>query len=501
MPRARMVMAVVAALAAMALGLNGPARPAAAQGPKPLTVVHGSEPRSLNPNVDTIKTSLNIANTVLDTLLTTDEQFRPAPGLAESWQRVDPRTWRFKLRRGVTFHNGEPFNAAAVVFSVKNPGRFGPYFKTISDAVAVDPQTVEFKTASPTSVVPALMTSLWILPPVHYAKVGEQEFGRHPVGTGPFRFEEWVPGQRISVVKADRAWGRPAAVPRVVWRWATEASARVALLETGEADLLVNVAPQLIDRIDKGSAGKTVSVRSLRKLFVAFNMFDPNMQDVRVRKAAAHAIDREAITQGIFGGKAVADSNVLNSVFKSAGSHGSRYFNYDPATSKRLLAEAGFNRPVTLHSTLGRYLLDKEAAEAVAGMLEAGGFQVKRNPLEAGAFFNLLFDRKLNDMHLTGIAPLYPHEDIIMRTRFYSTSISKYCADDTLDKMVDEAFGVDNEEQRARAYNRIEAYILFDKVCWVPLYDLVDVYAVSTRLQGFQARSDETIEFAKLTLR
>jgi peptide/nickel transport system substrate-binding protein len=469
-----------------------------------LRVVVTAEPRSLNQGIDNNSSALGISKLVNERLVWIDGQSgEPVPGLVESWEKVDELTWTLKLREGVTFTNGEPFDAEAAVFSIfevrDGGGAYGPYVQTIADAEATDEHTVTLTTTQSIGFVPSLMAIIPAVPPEAYAATTPEDFGRAPIGTGPFVLDSWTPGQRLSFTRNEDYWGTPALLDGVEITWNSEPESRVALLETGEADLVKAVPPQLVQRVENGDGLGVLSVPSLGTIVLQPNSKVAPFDDVRVRQAAAHAIDREALVNTVFSGVgATVSDTIFPKTYASAVTpEGAPTF--DPERAKELLAEVGDVGAVQLYWPNGRYLLDNQVGEAIAGMLENAGFQVERRPMEAGAYFELLLGDEMPGIHMISITSAFPHESYPLNSFFLPTSVVTYCAQEDLVGPYEESLGLEGDE-RAAAYAEIARTLVVDKVCPIPMYVENQTWGVSDDVTGFQPRGDEFLELAGVSL-
>ena len=220
-----------------------------AAGERDITIAQGIDAEFLDVQMTNNIVTLIINGSIYDTLLTRDKSLAIQPRLATSYKLVGDRMWEVKLRRGVKFHNGEPFDAEAVKFSVERiqrPDFKSPqkgWFSTIERVEIVDPATVRFHTKVPDPAMPARMTLMYQMAPKYVAQVGDAQANLKPVGTGPFKFVEWQKNERIVVEANDAHWTGKPAVRRATWRPIPELGARIAALQTGQADLIVNVPP------------------------------------------------------------------------------------------------------------------------------------------------------------------------------------------------------------------------------------------------------------------
>jgi peptide/nickel transport system substrate-binding protein len=433
-----------------------------------------------------------------------DDKMKPIPGLAERWERTGDLTWRIYLRKDVKFHNGEEMDAESVAFTVQaykdSKGAAAAPWMAVKEAKAVDKYTAEFTTDKPNATLGDMMTFLFIFPKEYYRKLGPEQFGLKPVGTGPFEFVEWVKGSQITVKRNRNYWKGAPKLSGITFRWAPEASSRVAMLETGQADLIVNVPIQMVSRIQAAGA-RVETVRGIRKLFVEFNLFRPPFKDVRLRKAVAHAIDVDELLRTVLKDLGVRSPGINATYLPSWDPNFVPTYDYSPDKAKKLMAAAGSPNGFTtdFYHTVGRYPMDKELAEAIAFQLAKVGIKCNIKGMETGAYFELLSTAvdgvgKMEGMHLLSLAPLFPHEDFAMRDAFYSKGHYHYASSPQGDRMIEEAAAISDPAKRLAAYKALEKYILEELVSWVPLYDQIDQYGVSKRLQ-WKPRPDEILDF------
>jgi len=257
--------------------------PGAAAQPKPVVVVQSGETATLDWHMHCDKNAHEPDRQIFDTLLRRDLKTLKLEGnLAESWRLLTDTTWQFKLRRGIKFHNGEPFDAAAVKFSVErmlNPAQGAPgrtSIASIDHVDVVDPYTVNVVTKTPFPLLPVRMSpghcgTVGILPPKYVAQVGDAAFAVKPVGTGPYRLVEWVKDERL-VLDANKDYHRGApAIERLVFRPVPELTTRVAALLSGQADLVSDVPPDQVAKI-KASGVARVEVSTLGGFVIMVKM-------------------------------------------------------------------------------------------------------------------------------------------------------------------------------------------------------------------------------------
>jgi peptide/nickel transport system substrate-binding protein len=264
MRRTRRFVAIILAILGAAVGVGlGIHSGSWAAGERDVTIAQGIDAEFLDVQMTNNIVTLIINGSIYDTLLTRDKQLQIAPALATSYKLVSDKVWEAKLRQGVKFHNGEPFDANAVKFSFERINRADfkspqkGWFGTIERVEVVDPYTVRFHTKVPDPAMPARMTLMYQVPPKYVSQVGDAQANLKPVGTGPFKFVEWTKNERIVVEANDAHWSGKPAVRRATWRPIPELGSRIAALQTGQADLIVNVPP---DQIQALQANKSIRI-------------------------------------------------------------------------------------------------------------------------------------------------------------------------------------------------------------------------------------------------
>ena len=507
------------ALAAVLLTAFPAAVPAAPQGK--VIIAQGVDPTTLDPMNHQETPAANICRNIFDTLLERDAELKMQPALAREMPKlVAPTVWEFKLRPGVKFHNGEPVDAEAVKFSLerlvdpKNKMRGAPPFAPLSHVEIVDPLTVRVHTKAPWPILDTLMSAAQasIVPPKHYRDKDTVAVSRAPVGSGPYRFVRWVKDDRIELEAYEQYWRGAPRIKTVVFRPIPDDAVRVAALQNGEIDVAVNIPPHLANIIanhPKLFLSTAPSIRTLQLMFVTHE-YDAQHKlvgpykgptvDKRVRQAIAYAIDADEIIKGVLDGKAVRTATMLTPL----------HFGYDPslkpikqdvARSKKLLAEAGYagGLEITLNSPQGRYVRDKEVAEAVTGQLNKAGIKTTLKTYEFVNYLNnLVYPHKPGPVWLIGWGtPTVDAETVYAPLFRTGSNLGNYHNAD-FDGMIDQAQTQMDEKQRLAIYHRINK-LWVDEMPAVPLYQQLDLYGASKRL-SWKARSDERIKAFDMSL-
>jgi peptide/nickel transport system substrate-binding protein len=324
-----------------------------------------------------------------------------APGLAESWTAsADGLVYDFVLRRGVTFHNGDPVTAEDVKFSFERYR--GISHKPLKEGVAAvetpDPRRVRFRLKRPW---PDFMTfyanatgASWIVAKKYIEKVGDEGFKKAPIGAGPYRFVSFTPGVELVMEAFDQYWRKAPHVKRLVLRAIPDDSTRLAALKRGEVDLAYQIRGPLGEEVRRspGLALKGVAIQGTH--WVNFvDQWNPKSpwHDRRVRLAANYAIDRPTLNQAEYLGFGQITWSIVPRSFEFYWQ--APGYSYDPARARQLLAEAGYPNGFDA----GDYSCDAafaSIAEAVGNYLNAAGIRVKIRPLERAAFFRGFAEKK-----------------------------------------------------------------------------------------------------------
>jgi len=358
-----------------------------------LTFATGADPDSLDPQNTQSNPGEQVNRMMHENLVRFSAKMQLEPALAESWlASKDGLTWTFKLRKGVKFHDGTPFDAKAVkyffdrVLGDEKPFKASLYTPVVQGAEVIDDSTVRVILKQPFGAFLFIMahSAGAIVSPAAHQKWGK-DLALHPVGTGPFKFVEWMKGDHVTMERNDGYWGGAPNLDRVVVKTVREDQARVLMLESGDADLIVNIPTEEIPRLRKDARFTIEASPTARALFIAINVKKKPFDDVRVRQALNYAVNRDAIVKELFQNNAqVVASHVSplqNGYAQLAG------YPYDPKKSKELLAQAG--QPalkVKLWSPKGRFVKDYELAQAVQQDLAAVGVEATLSTMEWGAY-------------------------------------------------------------------------------------------------------------------
>ncbi len=393
-----------ALLVALILHAVAAPAPATAQGAavaiadRQITIGFGAAVTSTDPHYHNLSTNTMVARHFFESLVAQDAQLRLKPGLAVSWKPLDDTTWEFKLRQGVSFHDGSPFEAKDVVATFgrapnvpNSPSSFAISLGSVKGTRVIDPHTIHILTEKPAPLLPNDLANILIISEkAAGASTADFNAGKAMIGTGPYKFVDFVPGERITMVRNDAYWGDKPAWRRVTFRIITNAAARVAGLRAGELQMIDAVPTADIAALKRNPELRLSSAVSNRVIYLHVDQWrDPTpfasdkagqplaknpLKDLRVRQALSKAINRQSIVERVMDGQAIPAGQLLADGFFGI-SPNLKVERYDPEGAKQLLAAAGYPAGfrLTVHGPNDRYINDAKVLQAVAQMFSRVG--------------------------------------------------------------------------------------------------------------------------------
>ncbi len=463
-----------------------------------LIIAITGDAESMDPILAAISTTSSVQTHVLEPLVEYDPDGKIVPGLASSWKAVSPTVWEFKLRPNVRFHNGEPFDGQAVKFTIERAATHPKslskgYVELIKAIRVVDPLTVQIITSVPAPDQIDNLTAIPILAPKYAKEVGDDGIGRRAVGTGPYKFVEWVRDDHVSLVRNEEYWGPKPPAVRVTIRPIPEGATRVAALLAGEVDVVEGIPIPDIPRVAKNKGLRVLSKQGPRLIFIAMDSFrdrggkhpegtpgipagQPNpFKDRRVRQAVYAAINSKEIVEKVMEGHAFPADQILPS-FLLGFNPAVRRPTYDPSRAKRLLAEAGYPNgfDVVLDVPTDRYVNDKEVGLAVVGMLQRVGIRATLNGMPRAIFFPKMRNFETS-FELSGWLSLISSYNITSlvrcpdpKTGYTRANYGRYC-NPQLDRFIDIMNTSMDPAQRKQAFFKAAEFNR-DDVGKIPLY-------------------------------
>ena len=496
MKASRLLRTLFFALCFSALGV------VSAQAKDTVTIGIGAEPLTLlGTQVVDWTTAAQLEN-IYDTLFMRDrETLEVIPWLATGFEIIDDNTWEITLRDDVSFHNGEPFNAEAVKFTldymldVENESMWQPRFNRIESVTVLEPYKVQITTSEP---FPALVdrlsgTDIQVLAPGYVAEVGVEEASRNPVGTGPYEFVRWDRGEQLVLKRNPDYWAGPAEIENVVFRVIPEFGSRLSALLANEIDVMKDVPPQTIQVIERSPGVELRSVVSSRINYLAFQTLEEGpLQDVKVREALTHAIDVDELISAIMQGNATRICSYTSSTDPSYNDD-LECSTYDPELAQELFTEAGVDPEslsLVLDTPSGRYPLDKEVSEAVAAQLSRLGINVQVQVNEWRNHLDKVVNRQTGDMYFLGWGPILEPSSVIPELFREDRSYASF-GEPEVASAIEEALTFVDPAERDEAFRAVQE-TLKGYEPWMPLWQQHDLYAVADWLE-WSPRPDEKV--------
>jgi peptide/nickel transport system substrate-binding protein len=470
--------------AAAALSQAVPARAQTTQ-KRELVVAQGGDIAFFDPHMSTSSNDIRISFNLYDNLTSRRPDGKLAPGLATEWKLQGQTAWMFKLRRGVKWHNGEPFTSADVKFSIErtyDPAaktRVNTVFTTVDHVEAPDPTTVIFHTKKPDALLPARLGFYGgqIVPKKYVETVGPDTFNQKPVGTGPVRFVSWTKDDKIVLEANPDYWSGKVDFDRLVIRALPEMAPRVAALLKGEVDIITQVPPDQGEQI-KSNAGTTVTGALYGGLYVlAVNSKRPPLDNPLVKQALSLAIDRELIVKELWRGRGIAPSGMI--------AKGDNHFDaslpplaYNPKEAKERLRKAGYkNEEIVIETTSGYMAGDKPMAEAVQAMWRDVGINAKVELLEYSVRAAKLRDKSFKGLWWSDPTSTLRDPDGMMWRLLGPGGPQDYWRHPEFDELGNAARYSVDEKFRGDAYRKMTK-IFLEHFPWVPVIQPYEDYGL-----------------------
>jgi peptide/nickel transport system substrate-binding protein len=492
----------------LALGMALPAAGALAA---EIRVGFTQDPLTLDPANHSKRETETVIRNMHDGLLTRDSAMKIHEQLAESFTQIDPTTWEFKVRPGVKFHDGSPMTSEDVKFTFDRliqenamdgqtsprKGLMGP----VSEVQVVDDSTVRFVLSAPWPILPAMLPFQEVVSKSFVEAGGAGALATAENGTGPFKLVEWRQGDSIIMERfADYYGGSPgiepvgpACVDRVIFRVIPENASRVAALLSGDVDIINELPVHDVPQVEASENAAVMAVNGTRTFFVSINNTKKPFDDVRVRQALNHALNKQLIIDRILGGTAQPLNGVMSPDAFAFNADLTEY-GHDPEKAKQLLAESGYPDGIDLVIDVeGQF---KEIAEAVAATLADAGIRASVSVGEASVL-NTQWDPKApkeRDAYFTswGNGSLDPYDimnpTLMTEARGNRAGYSNAEVDGLLTAAETEA----DSEKRAEMYRKAQAIVNADAP-WIFLWLPQDIYGVSKRVTGWKPSPDSRI--------
>ncbi|MGM0904750.1 MAG: glutathione ABC transporter substrate-binding protein [Bacillota bacterium] len=440
-----------------------------------LVFVTPSDAPTLDPHGMNDTATTNATSQIFERLTEFAPDGSVVPSLAEEFNPVNDTTWEFKLRQGVKFHDGSDFTAEAVKMSLErilDPDFASPravVLNMITEVNVVDEHTVEIKTAEPFAPLPAHLAhnagSIIAPSAIEEENNGGKKVDENPVGTGPFKYDTWNRGAEIKFVKNDDYWGEKAKVDSIVFKVIPEQATRVAMLETGEAHVML-LGSSDVQQVESMDGIELDRVEGTRMDYVGFNLNKKPFDNEKVRQAIGMAINKNDIVEGILDGQGVAAVGPLAPTVVG-NSQDLKPLEFDVEAAKALLAEAGF--PDGFETSIYVNEGSKERsdiAELVQAQLAQIGIDVSIEIIEWGAFLEKTAAGE-HEMFVLGWTTVTGDADYGLYALFHSSMHGNpgnraFYSNDKVDELLDKGRTSTDQEERNAAYEEV-SQILIDE--------------------------------------
>lgn len=474
-----------------------------------LVLAVSSDVSSLDPAMSTDVPSLIVQENIFDTLVNRDTNNTIVEGLATEWTDVDERTYEFKLREGVKFHDGEDFNAEVVKINLErlldektaSPRYF--LYEMIESIDVIDEYTVQITTEYPFAPLYAHLThnsSSMISPKSIEADNAAIEDGKkagtvissNPVGTGYFKFDSWKPGDEIKLVKNDDYWGDQVHVDSVTFKVVPESTTRIADLERGFVHIIDPLEPIEVSRIDNEDYGEVVRKPSVSLSYLGFNTEKEPFNDPKVRQAISLIVDRDEIIEGVYEGFGIpAKGPLAPSIF--GYNEDAEAFKHDLEKAKQLLKEAGYEDGFSTSIWTNDNQQRIDMAILFQNKLKDLNIDVKVEQMEFGAYLDKIGEGE-HDMFILGWTNATGDADNTLYALFHSLQKGPpgnrtFYDNPEVDELLDEGRREIDPDKRIEIYNKVQEHLIEDAPM-IFIHHQEYLLGTSNQITGFDITED-----------
>lgn len=458
-----------------------------------LKIAYDADPVSLDPMEQLSGATLQISHLVFDPLVRTDSNLNFVPRLAESWEKISPLITRFRLRRGVKFHSGNPMTADDAIWTfnrLRTSGDFKAIFAHYTELRKIDDYTIDFVTKEPYPLVLSNATYFFIMDSKFYT--GKTDDGKDKAiikknigtfasqnvsGTGVFKLKSRQQGVELVLEKNKNYWGPSGNVDLLTWVPIKESATRLAALLSGDVDLIAPVAPTDLDRVRKDNKSQLHTLASDRMITFQLNQkVVPQFKDIRVRQAIVYAVNNVGIVKKIMRNFGTAGAQF--SPLGYAGYEANLTPRYDLNKAKQLMKEAGYEQgfTVSMIAPNNRYVNDEKIAQAVVAMLRKINIKVNLTTMPKAQYWPE-YDKKKDGIVMIGwssdTGDSANYSEFLTMTPNSDTGRGQYNAgfysNPELDKLVNQANAETNAKKRAELLRKVST-IEYNDAAYVPLH-------------------------------
>lgn len=463
-----------------------------------------AEPSNIDPHGNTELVAMTTQVQIFETLVKKDADGNIVPCLAESWEQINDTTIRFKLRDNVFFHNGEKMTAEDVVFTIRRATE-KPSSASIFAAFdgentkVVDELTVDIVTKNPFAAVYNYLTSTrgGIVSKKAVEEMGDDAFGRSPVGTGPFAFDNWMTGTSITLKRNDNYWGEKPAYSTLVLKFITETANRALEIEAGNADIVLDPDTNDLDRISGIEGLKVVTGSSYGMSYIVFTMDDEVLGDIRVRQALSLALDLDAIVKAVYGDYATVNESVMPGTvfaYKSQGKH-----EYDVEKAKALLAEAGYPNGLEITLNLPNGSEQQNIGVFAQNMWKEIGVTAN---IETASTSEVIASGRRGDNQIVVMAATYSTGDPGHALADFNTRSDGFFrpTDKHIDELLDQGSATYDSDARAAVYEELQDYI-YHQYYMIGVANKTVNYLITDNVENFFCDPGNIPSFAGVIVR
>ncbi|HBJ79304.1 MULTISPECIES: glutathione ABC transporter substrate-binding protein [Fusobacterium] len=455
-----------------------------------LIIAQDGEPKSLDVHQGNDGFSLRANKLIYSRLVESDGDMNIIPGLAESWEQIDDKTMQFKLRKGVKFHNGYDFTAEDVKFSfdrMANSPRIAFVLPPIEKVEVVDDYTVNIVTKTPFGPLLAHLShpALGIVSKKLITE-DEQSFKEHPIGTGSYKFKEWVPGDSLTLEKNEDYFDKKNGLKYIVFKNIVEASNRTIGLETGEIDISISVSSVDENTIKNNPKLQLITKPSISYSYVGMNTQKTPLNDVRVRKAINYAVDKQAIVDVILNGSGkIATSPIAPGVFGFTDK--TKNYEYNVEKARELMKEAGYENGFKTSILVFGGEANTQTAEILQAYLKEIGIDLRIDVVEVSAYWDAT-EKGRHDLFLGSWGVVTGDADYGLYAMYHSSAKGgagnrDFYENPKVDELLDKAKMTTNPEERKKLYEEIQLLIV-DDAPDIMLYNRILAVGAQKNIKG-----------------
>ncbi|RLK64173.1 ABC transporter substrate-binding protein [Atopobacter sp. AH10] len=462
-------------------------------GGKTLTVGLSGDAISLDPVMTNDNQSSNVMTQIYEGLVKLDKDGKIVPALAESYEQVDDVTYRFKLKKGVKFHNGEEMKASDVVFSLKRAivaPNVTHLFQTIDENTvkALDDYSVEFKQKEPfAGIMSALCHPGGFIVNEKAVKKAGDDYSQHPVGTNALKFVKWSRSNSIELEKFKDYHGEKLGFDKLVLRVIPEPSNRVIELESGGVDMAYDIIATDLKKVEENPDLNLIKSLDYGETYMGFNCAKKPLNDPKVREAISLALDTDSIVKAVFHDLGKTAKGVLPPTLPYSIADKQSLQKRDVEKAKALLKEAGVEKGFKLSIATNENKDRSDMATAMKEQLAEVGIDASINVLEWSAFNDLL-KKGGQDLFMIAWTADSSDPDTFLFPCFHSSARGEggnyiFLEDKKVDELLEKGRYAQEDSERAKSYEEVQKYLM-DIHAWVPLHNKELTCATRKNIKG-----------------